>query len=697
MKRRQWRGLILFVCLILSGGSLAGADEVKVTGLGLLRNMKMDRRLEFLQGEIGSHTRKLDSPMVEDGAFLLLQLLRRQGYPQPEVTAELHFDDGSKRRFSFPWPFTPRLPPDLEPERVVYECAPGKLEVYGEVRFSGLSHLDKATAQSFFKPQGGLFQGRRQRAFTEQNLKSRTRRLLATLEAEGYREARIEETRLEREEGTGVVHVHLFLEEGRRHYVGKVVRRVRAADGSFVREETQQIGEPVIFTGEWRQDAERQMLFEAYREGFPEAKVSSVDTVVKSTKARVLHRVEFLLHRGPRVRLAEIAFSGPGKMRESVLRRQLGFKADGSFNLLEVEEGRRRLLGLGIFRDVGLETEEIEAGRRVVYQLEPGRRESLSLRFGWGSYERGRAGIRWEKINPFGRAHRYRLEIKRSFKDFEIQGSASLPHFFDRGLHADVRARYSNREEISFERSLYDLRFQLSRRLRFFGADLTFGYLLEDVQSDRASAALFPALDEAVVSSLDFRFTLDRRDNTLHPTKGFDLQVFLKAASELLGGEADFLRWEASTSWHFALTPDFLFHLSGRYGLLQSGQPIRRNLPFSERFFPGGSNSVRGYQRGEAAPVLAGGDRIGAEVFALANLEFEVRVTKKISAVLFWDAVRMDRASQLVPRAEALESLGIGLRWQSIVGPIRLEYGHNLDPRKEDPSGTLHFAVGYPF
>jgi outer membrane translocation and assembly module TamA len=49
------------------------------------------------------------------------------------------------------------------------------------------------------------------------------------------------------------------------------------------------------------------------------------------------------------------------------------------------------------------------------------------------------------------------------------------------------------------------------------------------------------------------------------------------------------------------------------------------------------------------------------------------------------------------PFDEVLWSAGLGLRWNTLIGPVRLEYGHNLTPREQDPSGTLHFSIGYPF
>jgi outer membrane translocation and assembly module TamA len=121
------------------------------------------------------------------------------------------------------------------------------------------------------------------------------------------------------------------------------------------------------------------------------------------------------------------------------------------------------------------------------------------------------------------------------------------------------------------------------------------------------------------------------------------------------------------------------------------------DLPFNRRFFPGGENSIRGYQEGEASPQDAQGKEVGAECFVLGNVEFEQALTRSFSFVAFVDALGYAREVEHYPASTALVSVGGGIRWKTIVGPVRLEYGHNLNPREGDPSGTLHFSLGFPF
>lgn len=133
------------------------------------------------------------------------------------------------------------------------------------------------------------------------------------------------------------------------------------------------------------------------------------------------------------------------------------------------------------------------------------------------------------------------------------------------------------------------------------------------------------------------------------------------------------------------------------HGALASFGNAPDNLPLNKRFFPGGESSIRGYQDGEAAPRDAEGRVVGAETYVLGTVEFEQALTARWSIVAFSDSIGFARELRHYPFDETLYSVGGGVRWKTIVGPVRLEYGHNLNPRPEDPSGTFHFSLGFPF
>jgi len=164
-----------------------------------------------------------------------------------------------------------------------------------------------------------------------------------------------------------------------------------------------------------------------------------------------------------------------------------------------------------------------------------------------------------------------------------------------------------------------------------------------------------------------------------------------------LGGEANYQRLELFASYHRPLDPGRWLHLGLSQGVVFSVGSPAEDLPFNRRFFPGGENSIRGYPEGEAAPRDAHGEIVGAETYLLGSIEFEQALTASWSLVAFLDAITFARDIQNYPGNETLYSVGGGIQWRTLIGPVRLEYGYNLNPRPHDPVGTVLFSIGFPF
>ena len=676
-------------------------SNVKVSGLGLLGNMEMERRLAFLSGVPPGEPQALDHFVIEDIAYILLQIMRKDGYPDPQIQAHLHYEDGSEKQLSWSLPFDARVEegsPEAGLASVAFQCDPGLLDFYHSVEIRGVKVIDEGMQADFFVPSGVLFTRRKDRAFTESNLESRLSRLLAAIRSHGYQQVRVAGREVERDPESGAVVVRIDIEEGPLHEIGLVTTEYTDAQGNRTRSTTEEFrGE--ILVNSWINDFRQSTFNDLYTRGFPDARVRVSRTpAVEIGPDRVQADLTFRAETGPYITFAGVEFKPEGLLKESVLRRQTNLRDLENYDLLAVEEGRRQLLALGVLRDVELEHVRIDdSTRKAAYTLSPGPNKSLVLLLGYGSYELGRVGFKWKHHNMWGRAHRYELELKQSFKSFDFDGRYVVPHFFDRRITAYFRTGYHFREEISYDRTTYEFVFGASRRMGIPGLNVSTEYALENQDTTRDSEPDFESLDRATVSSLSFRLSLDRRDSVLYPTKGFDASVYTKVASEFIGGNANFQTLGFSTSYHHFLGGATYVHLGLDYSTIFSGSPTSRNLPFNERLFPGGENSVRGYQRGEATSLTAEGEPIGAETFALVNLEIEQRIFSSFSVVLFWDGVVFDQNQTGIPQKEFLQSVGLGLRWRTPVGPIRLEYGRNIDPRPFDPKGTLHLSVGFPF
>ena len=163
----------------------------------------------------------------------------------------------------------------------------------------------------------------------------------------------------------------------------------------------------------------------------------------------------------------------------------------------------------------------------------------------------------------------------------------------------------------------------------------------------------------------------DGRDNPVLPRRGLKLFTRMEFATASLGGDVDYQRLLLGASYHLDLKGGRLIHLGVTHGVSFTLGGTDEQLPFNKRFFPGGENSVRGYQEGKASPLDGNGDQLGAETYTQMNLEFEQLITKSWSVVTFFDAVGFAQERADFPWDEAVYSVGGGLRWYEAVFGLR--------------------------
>ena len=334
----------------------------------------------------------------------------------------------------------------------------------------------------------------------------------------------------------------------------------------------------------------------------------------------------------------------------------------------------------------------------MIYTVKEGKTRDVSLLFGWGSYELLRGGFIADQYNIWGLAHHARLKAVQSFKASSGEFTYTVPDLVGRDVDLFLNGSALRREEVSFTREEYGGSAGLHKFLKSLSTDANIRYnyqILNALSLVPEVAGEGPA--QPTVSSIISDLKFDRRDNPLYPRKGYDLTVSLETATDYLGGEVNYERIEASGSWHHALGRGRWISFGVRHGIDISLGSAAQNLPFNKRFFPGGANSIRGYQETEASPRNQKGQIVGAETYLLGTVELEQALTPKWSLVLFSDSLGFARQFAEYPFDTGLFSVGGGLRWRTIVGPVRLEYGYNLNPRPRDPSGTIQFSLGYPF
>ena len=674
------------------------AAKFKITGYGFLGNLRLRRIIKLLEVP-KQRPEFFDANFMEDSALILKSKIREDGFLEPKIVITAFRDDEKKGQRFF-WNETEPLPRPLNARRVRFNIRKGVLFHYQKLEFTGLAALTEKKARGYFIETSGIMPLKQNRVYSPARLQRSVANLEQVLNRMGYQDAKVTVGKIEQDDKTGSVNVRIDVVQGPKFMVRLVRQEVFYLDtptNAPADLRTNLVAQN--YSKWWEQDYMQGLRTNYFRLGYPDTTASMEIEKREPSGTNLVLDLRAVVNTGPRVRAGDVSFKGNKRTKESLLEGQVPLQTGDWLDRLKAEQGQYRLARLGAFESVELNYQTVSSNLwDVRYDLKEGKRLEISPLAGFGSYDLLRVGVEIDQYNLWGLAHNSELKLVQSFKSSSGDYTYTIPEFLGRDVDVFATANALRREEISFTRVEYGGGFGARRFFQPWSTDVSLRYNYGILQATEQSAnfveegAQSPTVGEVI---LDVRH--DRRDNPLYPHRGYELLGNVEVATEYLGGDVNFQRVELGGSYHIPLSDSQWIHLGLRHGFVAASGSTSNNLPFTRRFFPGGAGSVRGYQEGEAAPRNAQHQVVGAETYTTANLEFEQGITPKWSVVGFVDGVEFAEKLKDYPGDEQLFSVGAGLRWKTIIGPIRLEYGYNLNPRPRDPTGTLQFSLGFPF
>ena len=409
--------------------------------------------------------------------------------------------------------------------------------------------------------------------------------------------------------------------------------------------------------------------------------------------------VALTIKEGPEVYVERINITGNTKSSEKVLRREMRVAEGDLFTYQKLVRSRQRLFNLGYFDEVNATIEPGSTPDKIVVQVDVKERATglFSIGAGYSSLDNLFATLDITQRNLFGRGQ----EI---FARFRIGSQSRLglvgftePYLFDIPLRAGVDVYDREREFPDFteERLGGDIRasYPLAEYVSLGGT-----YRLEDVHvsdvAEDASDDLKREIGHKLNSVVEFSLSRDTRDNIFEPSTGSRSSLDLAFAG--LGGDTRYYRVTGETV-HFLPLPIFDWILATRAvaGIIEGwgGEEV----PIFERFFLGGATTLRGQKTRSVGPRDSRGAVIGGDKELLFSVELLVPVFPKFRLAFFFDAGNAYGFGTSFDPTDLRLGAGAGFRFLSPLGPLRLEYGFNLDKRSGEKSGQIHFAVGSPF
>lgn len=420
--------------------------------------------------------------------------------------------------------------------------------------------------------------------------------------------------------------------------------------------------------------------------------------------ARLAARVRWKLFPGPRVRLLDLRVSGLASVEEALLTRELSLDPGDLLTPAKLRTAQRAVYETGHFRTVAIKAvppardEAAEQRWPVEIRVEERPPRSLRAGLGYGTEDQVRARLGWEHRNWQGGGRRLDFEGKVSSLVFGFSGGLLQPRFLDDVTDLSIRTHALREEEPAYDADRIALGASLERP---FGERLT-GRLGLGVEwarlldSPDEPPSRLDTRESVRLAYLDLGLDWSDLDDQLDPRRGWRLQLGAQPTTHLLGSQFAFLRATAEARGYLPLGPTVLA-LKLRLG---TAQPLegdaRRDVPIFERFFLGGSTTVRGFDYQDIGPKDADGDPVGGLSLLEASAELRFPLRGDLGGVVFVDAGRLDRKPFSFAGALSV-SAGVGLRYTTPVGPLRLDVGHPLSRSGGSSGPRVHFSIGQAF
>ncbi len=462
--------------------------------------------------------------------------------------------------------------------------------------------------------------------------------------------------------------------------------------------------------------------------GYAFAKVAPIPSVDKENRT---FGINFNIVPGPRVQVRRIVFKGNTRTSDDVLRREMRQFEGSWFSQSAVDRSKIRLLRLGYFEDVTIETPAVPGSDDQV-DVVVGVKERTSGQFVFGLGFSQTSGlittIQLSENNFLGTGNRLGLTLSKSDFQKQLNFDYTDPYFTPAGVSVGYSVFFNSFDSSNFNNAQYSS--------KSYGSTVTFGVPITETDSiglnigvDSRQINVFPGLSpQSIVDYLaavnhrtfhtwrtELSWAHDSRNDFFAPTRGTYQRIGAEFA--LPGSTVQYYKLSYSFQKYWPLAPWLVLKTAADlgYGDIYGSPSVRTlpggrvvtadTLPFFENFYAGGVRSVRGFRDNTLGPVdFAPGSTarqyLGGSVKTTGTIEtyFPTLIkTQTARLSTFLDFGNVYRNTSNFDAGQFRASAGISLEWRAPIGPIIISYAFPFRKQPGDETESLQFTFGSQF
>lgn len=431
---------------------------------------------------------------------------------------------------------------------------------------------------------------------------------------------------------------------------------------------------------------------------------TQVEPIVKRDPEDRTTDVTFDVRKKEKVHIGRISVTGNTKTRDKVIRRELKFAEGDLFSASAVEGSLTNLRKLDFFEDVEIvpsETEQTDIMNLAV-RVKEKLTGSISIGGGYSSDDGLFASGEITQRNFLGKGQYVGVKAYVGQEAQRYILSFTEPYLFDRPVSGGVDVFNWLRQYPDFTQDATGFRLRSGYRFGNFSR-LGLSYTLQSANITELPTDAPPIMVQQsgrnLYSTITGSLTRDSTDHPFLPTRGTLTDLTVEWGSPYLGSDFDYLKTEVHSGTFIPLFWKLVGYVRGEFGYINAfGDDDNTSVPLYSRYFLGGINSLRGFKWATVGPK-SGGYVIGGLTYGLVTAELLFPVVEKIGmrGVIFFDAGNAYNSIDDFDIGQFRTDAGVGIRWNSPLGPLRVEWGYNLAPKEGEDQYQWQFSAGAYF
>jgi outer membrane protein insertion porin family len=661
------------------------AREIVIEGAERIKAQKLRKEIKL----------RLNQPIkeedLEEAREKIIEIYQGHGFT--DVNVQFHVEP---------------IDPNRGIARVVFTVNEGVKGAVVQIRFEGNTHFSDWRLRKQMKTKRKTLvwfldkSGRLDEAQLQQDLD----KLREWYQDHGFIDVEIKDVRRQRDK-KGALTLTVVLAEGPQYHVRKLtISGQKVAKEQGIRALLKMKEGSVYSPKQLHDDAKA--VADAYGSG---GYVDFVITPEITPAGPALVDVHYNIEEGDRSYVNRVNIQGNIRTKDKVVRREVLVAPGDVFDTVRVDNTKKRLENLGYFSKVETYPDDTDVPGRKDLNILVQEKRTGSLSFGAGfstidqlvgfvELTQGNFDLlNWPSFTGGGQKFRVRLQYGTQRKDFLL--SLTEPYFLDRRLSLGGQLFYSEADYLSVEYNQrnYGFAIEVRKPLTSF-AYASLAYQLQDIDifdvASTASAFIKSQQGSFTESKITSSIVFDARDNALLTRTGQRIALAPFVAGGFLGGDTQIYGWDLEGSQYFHLKWDTILLINGEIATVNTWGN-GSEVPLFERLYLGGANNLRGFPYREVGPKDSTGEPIGGLSLARATVEWTFPLFEKARGAVFYDTGFVNADAWSFGFKHIASDVGVGIRLNLPIGPMRLDYGYPLQRDGYHGGGHFNFSVGYQF